>query len=131
MPQYFHGDAVLIYIREDIPSRIITYHMAFREILLNWSWEKKSGYFLGRTMYLANQISISLKTSERGIDMYSKFYERYMLIGDFNAEESEHSLLWFLFEVNTKTFVKKPTRYKSFSNPSCIDLVITNSSSSF
>ena len=35
------------------------------------------------------------------------------------------------FEMNAKNIVKEPTCYKSLSNPSCIDLVITNSSSSF
>ena len=63
--------------------------------------------------------------------MYSKFYERFMLLGDFNAEESEPCLSQFLFEMNAKNIVKEPTCYKSLSNPSCIDLVITNSSSSF
>ena len=63
--------------------------------------------------------------------MYSKFYERFMLIGDFNAKESEPCLSQCLFEMNAKNIVKEPTCYKSLSNPSCIDLVITNSSSSF
>ena len=54
-----------------------------------------------------------------------------MLIGDFNEEESEPCLSRFLFEMNAKTIVEGPTCYKSLSNPSCIDLVITNSSSSF
>ena len=63
--------------------------------------------------------------------MYSKFYERFMLIGDFNAEEWEPCLLQFLFEMNAKNIVKEATCYKSLSNASCIDLVITNSASSF
>ena len=54
-----------------------------------------------------------------------------MLIGDFNAEESEPCLSQFLFEMNAKNIVKETTCYKSLSNPSFIDLVITNSSSSF
>ena len=54
-----------------------------------------------------------------------------MLIGDLNAEESEPYPSQFLFEMNAKNIVKEPTCYKSLSNPSCIDLVITNSSSSF
>ena len=63
--------------------------------------------------------------------MYSKFFERYMLIGDFNADESEPCLSQFVFEMNAKTIVKEPTCYKGLSNPSCIDFVITNSSLSF
>ena len=38
--------------------------------------------------------------------MYSKFYERYMLIGDFNAEESEPCLSQFIFEINAKILLR-------------------------
>ena len=69
--------------------------------------------------------------SVKGLDMYSKFYERYKLIGDFNAEESEPRLSQFLFEMNAINIVKEPTCYKRLSNPSCIDLVITHSPSCF
>ena len=54
-----------------------------------------------------------------------------MLIEDFNAEESEPCLSQFLFEMNAKNVVKEPTCFKSLSNPSYIDLAITNSFSSF
>ena len=86
---------------------------------------------MGHTIYLANQNSISFIKLKKGLDMYSKFYERYMLIGDFNAEEPKLCLSQFLFEMNAKNIVKESTCYKSSSNPSCIDLVITNSFSGF
>ena len=54
-----------------------------------------------------------------------------MLVGDSNAEESEPCLSQFLFEMNAKNIVKKPTCFKSLNSPSSIDLVITNSSSNF
>ena len=54
-----------------------------------------------------------------------------MLIRDFNAEESERCLSQFLFEINAKNIVKEPTCFRSLSNPSSINLVITNSSSNF
>ena len=63
--------------------------------------------------------------------MYSKFYERYMLMGDFNVEELEPCLSQFLFEMNAKNIVEEHTCYKSLSNQNCIDLVIANRSSSF
>ena len=37
----------------------------------------------------------------------------------------------FFFEMNAKNIVKEPTCFESLSNPSCIDLVITNSYSNF
>ena len=68
---------------------------------------------------------------EKGLDMYSKFYESYMLIGDVNTEKSEPCLSQFLFEMKAKSIAKEPTCYKSVNNTNCIDFVIINSSSSF
>ena len=50
-----------------------------------------------------------------------------MLVGDFNAEESEPCLSQFLYEYNAK----ESTCFKNVLNPSCIDLFITNSPLSF
>ena len=41
--------------------------------------------------------------------MYSKFYERYMLMGDFNVEELEPCLSQFLFEMYAKNIVEEHT----------------------
>ena len=54
-----------------------------------------------------------------------------MFVGDFNVEESEPCLSQFLFKMNAKNIVKEPTCFKSLSNLSSIDLVITNNSSNF
>ena len=48
------------------------------------------------------------------------------------TQRSQNRILsQFLFEINAKNIVKEPTCFKSLSNPSCIDLVIANSSSNF
>ena len=49
-----------------------------------------------------------------------------MLIRDFNAEESEDTLAYFLYCHNASKIVRDKTCFKSLSNPSCIDLIITN-----
>ena len=64
------------------------------------------------------------------LDVYSN-YEKFLLTGDFNMEEEEDTLKEFLFEYNAKSLVKEKTCYKSFDNPSCIDLFLTNSQQSF
>ena len=42
-----------------------------------------------------------------GLDIYSKYYQKKLLVGAFNAEESEPCQSQFLFEVNVKNIVKK------------------------
>ena len=54
-----------------------------------------------------------------------------MLIGDFDAEESELVLAQFLHDYNAVNIIHKNTCYKSMNKPSCIDLIITNSPNGF
>ena len=54
-----------------------------------------------------------------------------MLVGDFNAEESEPCLSQSLYEYNAKNIIKENTCFKNALNSSCIDLFITSSSLSF
>ena len=54
-----------------------------------------------------------------------------MLVGDFNAEESEPCLSQFLYKHNANNIVKGNNYFKNELNPSCIDLFITNSPLSF
>ena len=54
-----------------------------------------------------------------------------MLVGDFNAEESEPCLSQFLYESYVKKIVKENTCFKNALSPSCIDLFITNSPLTF
>ena len=64
------------------------------------------------------------------LDRYST-YDKFLLAGDFNTEENDSILEDFLFEHNVSNLVKEPTCFKSISNPSCIDLFLTNSPLSF
>ena len=129
-----NGGGVLIYIREDIPSKNLISHTLPSDIeglfielnLRNSKWLLFGTYHPPSQSdeYFFHQVKL-------GLDRYSKYYEKFILIGDFNAEESEPCLSQFLFEMNAKNIVKEPTCYKSLRNPSCIDLIITNCSSNF
>ena len=67
---------------------------------------------------------------ELALDTYSD-YEKFLLVEDFNAEESEPCLNNFLYHCDEKNLVKEKTCFKSIDNPSCIDLFLTNSYRSF
>ena len=67
----------------------------------------------------------------RALDIYSGKYDKFLLIGDFNAEIEEPILHTFLHDYNAKSIVKDKTCFKNIENPSCIDLFITNSLYSF
>ena len=66
----------------------------------------------------------------KAIDTYHQIYDKFLLTGDFNAEDAEPCLSQFLFEY-VINLVNEKTCFKSKTNPSCIDLSITSSSNSF
>ena len=53
------------------------------------------------------------------------------LMGDFNAEFQNHCLKEFCDLYKLKTVIKEPTYFKNTENPTCIDLMLTNSYRSF
>ena len=54
-----------------------------------------------------------------------------MLVGDFNAEESEPCLSQFLYEYNAKKIVTENNCFKNAMNPNCTVVFVTNNSLSF
>ena len=48
----------------------------------------------------------------KALGKYSKHYDKSMVVGDFNAEESEPCLSQFLYKYNAKSIVKKNTCFK-------------------
>ena len=65
------------------------------------------------------------------LDVYSN-YDKFLLAGDFNAEEGKNEYLDdFIDAFHAKNLVKEPTCFKNPLNPSSIDLFITNSYGSF
>ena len=60
------------------------------------------------------------------LDVYSPKYEKYVLIGDLNAEESEAMTKQYLELYGLKSLVHASTCFKSLNNPSCIVIILTN-----
>ena len=58
-------------------------------------------------------------------------YENIILLGDFNVEVKETNISGFMSAYNLKSLVKQKICFKNPDNPSCIDLIPTNSPRSF
>ena len=129
-----NGGGILIYVREDIPSKILTRHTfpddiegLFVELnLKNVKWLLFGTYHPPRQSdkYYFNNITNAL-------DLYLERYDKFVLTGDFNAQETESEVDNFLEQYGAKNIVKEPTCFKSADNPSCVDLFLTNSPLSF
>ena len=78
-----------------------------------------------------NLINYHLQELAKGIEIYSENYDDILLMGDFNAEVSETSFSSFCELYEVKSIINQSTSYKNLTNPSCIDLFLTNSPNSF
>ena len=117
-----NGGGVLIYVPEDIQSKPLMGHKLPHDIEgifveLNL---RKNKWLLFGSYHPPSQSDESYHPPSRsdeyffnhlqnGLDIYNKFDDKYMLVGDFNAEDSEPCLSLFLFEMNPTNIVKEPT----------------------
>ena len=131
------GGGVLIYVREDIPSKLLEKHSFTQYVeglFIEINLRKTKFLFFGGYRSEHQQYGLPktdfLEQLRFGLDKYCN-YEKILIAGDFNIDTEEEVLEEFLFEQNFKNLVKQPTCYKNVENPSCIDLFLTNSSLSF
>ena len=128
------GGGLLIYVREDIPSRLLNLHSFPNDIegLIVEINLRKTKWLLCGTYHPPGQSDkYFFDHLGKALDIYSDKYDKFLLTGDFNSEEDEPCLNTFLSDYDAKNLVKDKTCFKSIENPSCIDLIITNSISSF
>ena len=94
-----------------------------------------NAYGGGLLIYVRYDIPVNkwINTSFQRIlaHIYTQTYEKFLLIGEFNAEEKENTLSEFLDLYDLKILVKQNTCFKFVENPSCVDLFLTNSSRYF
>ena len=58
-------------------------------------------------------------------------YEHFIILGDFNSGIEEYPMNGFCQNYSLKSLIKTPTSLKNPDNPSCIDLMLTNTPQSF
>ena len=131
------GGGVMIYVKENIPSKELNKHNFTKTIeglFLEINLRKTKLLLFGT--YHSKNVEYGLNDEDffeqinLALDVYSN-YDKFLLAGDFNIEEEESCLRDFLYEHNATSLVKQKTCYKNIDNPSCIDLFITNCHQSF
>ena len=120
---------VIIYVREDIPSREMTVHptaINFEGIFFEIKW-----LLFGGCNPHKDNISNFLNQLGPILDYYMPKYDNFLLLGDFNSEMSEDAMKDFCDTYCLSNMIKEPTCFKNILNPSSIDLILTNRSRMF
>ena len=125
------GGGIILYIREDIPSRLVSTDSNQVEgffVEINLRNKKK---WLLCCFYNAKKdlIRQNLYALSKSIDVFK--YDNLLSLGDFNAGVEDTSVKNFCRSYNLTSMINKPTCYKNPDRPSCIDLILTNCPRSF
>ena len=95
--------------------KLVEINLRKRKWLLNGSYNPNK-----------SQISHHLECLNSLLDKYSKKYENYVFIGEFNVNTSDTSVKEFCSLSGFKNLIKELKCYKNSEKPICIDLILTN-----
>ena len=122
----------MIFIRDDIPSRVLTKHVFpddIEDLFIELNFRKTKWLLFGTYHPPTQSDSYYFNNLDEALDLYSR-YDKKLLIGDFNTEVSD-VLSILLHQHDLENLVKGKTCFKNANNPSTIDLFLTNNSLAF
>ena len=127
-----NGGGILLYIREDIPSNILSFEtLPIKGFYVEINLHKKKWLLSCSYNPDKGNINNHLAALSKSLDIYSSEFDHFIVLGDFNVGVDNNEMKDLCLNYNLKSLICVPTCYKNPDNPSCIDLILTNSPGSF
>ena len=127
-----NGGGIIVLVREDIPVKYLSSEdKPIEAFFFELNFRKKKWLVCCSYNPNRNNISNHLEALRKSLDLYSAHYENIALLGDFNVNINDPYMESFCESFRFKSLIKDPTCFKNPENPSCIDLILTNSPYSF
>ena len=126
-----HGGGILFFLRDDLPCRELKSLTNIEGTFIELTIRKSKWLIMGGYNPHKENISSFLGHVSKELDKLLPCYENLLLLGDFNSEMSEKPMEEFCGMYNLENLIKGPTCYKNASNPSSIDVMLTNKKASF
>ena len=109
----FFDGGIMVFIREDIPSRVLSLNKSIEPLLIELNFRKKKWLLSFTYSPNRNNISNHLDLLRRSLDLYSAKYEHFIIVGDFNAEVTQTSMKVFCDSYEFNNLIKDGTCYKN------------------
>ena len=122
------GGRLILYINENIPGKPLqeNIHLPnFEVIAIEFYQNNQKWLLLGLYKPPNQKTSDFIQNLSSILDLFLKNYDNVTLIGDFNLSSDDVPFESFLQAYNLTSLIKEATCFQS-SNPSCIDLILTN-----
>ena len=127
------GGGLLLYVNENLPGKIINSYQ-FKEnseiIVFEFSVSNKKWLLLGNYRPPSQNDLSFINELNLALNFFSPIYENFVLLGYFNLSTENPNLKNFMCSFDLESLINSPTCYKS-TNPSCIDLILTNKKNHF
>ena len=123
---------VMIFVRDDLACKEIDIiELNGEGIFLELNLRKTKWLLFGGYNHKKQNIRKFLSEFNVKLEPLLSKFENFVILGDFNSEIREEYLQDFCNIYNLKNLILEPTCYKSHTNPSSIDVILTNKSRSF
>ena len=122
------GAGLILYINENISYKPLQEHVHlpnFEVIAIEFYQNNQKWLLLGLYKPPNQKTSDFIQNLSLILDLFLKNYDNVTLIGDFNLSSDDVPFESFLQAYNVNSLIKEATCFQS-SNPSCIDLILTN-----
>ena len=123
-----NGGGILLYVRNDIPSQLLTDYKMKNNLELFFVEVNIRKKRLLDCFYNPHKSNISNHVHHliKGLDIYLKSYDNILIMGDLNSEVSENCLNGFCNVNSLKNLSRGPVCFKNPNNPSCMGFFLTN-----
>ena len=119
-----NGGGILVFIREDIPTKLIDSQMKIEGFFIELNLRRKKWLLCCSYNPKYSQISHHLKEIGKDLDVLTSNFDNSILMGDFNAEPADTIVSGFCEICNLKNIIREKTCFKNPNNPSCVDFII-------
>ena len=109
------GGGVIVYFRDDIPSKQLTKHKRpddIEGVFIEVNLRKIKWLIFGTYRPPSQPVEYFFKHVGYALDANGQTYEKFLLAGVFNTEETEPCLSEFLTKYDSKSLVKDKTCFK-------------------
>ena len=117
---------VLLYFFEDIPPRFLNSGSTFNIETISVEINLRKRKWLLPCCYSPHKSLISSHLDDllNNLGKHSNSYENLKIVGDFNVTMDDKFLLNFCEQNDLSSLMDKPTCYKNFDKPTCIELTL-------
>ena len=121
-----NGGSIMLFVREDIPARLIASETPLVEVLYVEVKLRKQKCLISCSCNLNKSIICQhMEVFAKNMVLYSLTYENFVLLGDFNADIEDSALKDFCNLYSLTSLISRATSWKNFSKSTCSDLILT------